>query len=199
MNHISSCSNEELIAEVIRRLGDDPERIGLRETPGRVVRSWGELYFGYDQSRKPKITTFPNGEDGLEYDEMILDSGTFHSTCEHHLLPFFGRYHFGYIPAKGGRVLGISKVARVIDFCSAKLQIQERLTREVIRMLLDALSDDSSKPRGMAIVLAGTHMCKSMRGTKKDGKMTTVELMGLFKNNQSTRNEFLQMIRSQNG
>ncbi|MEK7642803.1 MAG: GTP cyclohydrolase I [Patescibacteria group bacterium] len=195
MKKIKNYSDEELIIELIKRIGENPKRIGLLKTPSRVARSWGELYFGYDQNRKPEITTFPNGEDGLFYNEMILDTGTFNSTCEHHLLPFFGKYYFGYIPSKEGKVLGISKVARIVAFCSAKLQIQERLTVEVVQTLWEALSDNLLEPRGMALVLIGTHMCKSMRGVKKDGVMTTIELRGLFKNNQSTRNEFLQMTR----
>lgn len=193
MKNIENYTNEELVTEMIRRIGEDPDRAGLKDTPRRVTAVWSELYVGYSDDKKPKITTFPNGEDGLIYNEMIVDSGTFYSNCEHHLLPFFGEYTFGYIPAKKGNVLGLSKVARVVDFCSAKLQIQERLTGEIVQMLWDALSKDSEEPRGMGLLLSGTHMCKSMRGIGKDGRMTTVELRGLFKKNHGTRVEFLHM------
>ncbi len=196
MNNIENCTSEELVAEIIRRMGDDPSRTGLKDTPARVVSTWSDLYAGYDVHNKPKITTFPNGEDGIVYNEMIIDTGTFYSNCEHHMLPFFGEYTFGYIPSKNGNVLGLSKVARVVKYRSAKLQIQERLTGEIVQMLWKALSVNSKEgPKGMALVLTGTHLCKSARGVEQEGKMTTIELRGLFKKNQATRAEFFQIMR----
>lgn len=193
-NKIKEIRSEDLIKELILRIGDDPKRVGLKNTPKRVSSMWNELYGGYDKKKKPKITTFPNGEDGVVYDEMIIDGGSFSSTCEHHLLPFFGRYVFAYIPDKKGNILGLSKVARVVDYCSSKFQIQERLTVEIVDMLWKALSDGANRPKGMALVMYGTHMCKVMRGIKKEGLMTTIHLKGLFKTNLSTREEFLNIV-----
>ena len=115
---------ESALRAMILAIGDDPDRDGLKGTPDRIVRMWKEIFRGYDPSQKPKITTFPN-EDGLS--DLVFDTGDYYSMCEHHILPFFGKYYFAYIPNPKGRILGISKVARVVGYCAARLQLQERL------------------------------------------------------------------------
>lgn len=125
---------------------------------------------------------------------MIYDTGTFYSQCEHHMLPFFGKYHFAYIPSENGNILGLSKVARVVDYFSAKLQIQERLTKEIVDYIWKELcNDDMPEPIGMILVMQGEHLCKTMRGAKKRGIMKTSYLKGIF-TQQEARNEFMQMI-----
>lgn len=124
---------------------------------------------------------------------FLLDSGEYHSICEHHMMPFFGKYWFAYIPNSKGRILGISKIGRVVDYCSAKLQIQERLGKEIIDTLQDALGVENP-PLGMAIVMQGEHLCKTMRGAKKNGKMTTCYFTGKFQENLQLRQMFLNSI-----
>lgn len=184
---------EDHIRRIFQHIGEDPDRIGLKGTPDRIVKMWKEIFRGYDPSRKPKITTFPNGEDGLVYDNMVIDEGNYYSECEHHMMPFFGHYWFAYIPNPKGRILGISKVGRVVDYCAAKLQVQERLNREIVDMLTEALGTENP-PLGMALVMRGTHLCKSMRGVKKEGIMTSSYLTGAFKNDAQLRNEFMSIV-----
>lgn len=187
--------SREEAADYIRRLiwyvGEDPDREGLRGTPDRILRMWEEIFRGYDASAKPKITTFDN-EDKVS--DIVFDSGDYFSMCEHHILPFFGKYYFAYIPSPTGRILGISKVARVIGHCAAKMQLQERLAKESVEMLSEALNGDHL---GMALVMKGTHLCKSMRGVKNQGKMTVAYLSGCFKEDSEARKEFYNLIRMQ--
>jgi len=168
---------EDSIATILKYIGEDPERTGLKDTPNRVVRMYDEILRGYDETQKPKITTFNNGDDGILYDNMVIDEGKFYSMCEHHMMPFFGNYWFAYIPHEKGRILGLSKIARVVDFCSARLQVQERLVYDVVKMIEDALTKDSKyQPLGIAMVMKGEHLCKTMRGVKKQGLMTSSHL-----------------------
>ena len=176
------------IKALIEYIGEDTEREGLKGTPDRIVRMWQEIFRGYDPARKPKITTFPN-EDKIS--DIIFDSGDYYSMCEHHMLPFFGKYYFAYIPNPNGRILGISKVARVVGYCAARLQLQERLVHDVVKMLSEALNDDAM---GFAIVMKGTHLCKSMRGVKNIGKMSVAHFTGVFKYNAELRKEFYKLI-----
>lgn len=180
----------EYIRELIRYVGENPDREGLLGTPDRIIRMWEEIFRGYDSARKPKITTFEN-EDGIT--DMVFDSGDYYSMCEHHILPFFGKYYFAYIPAYNGRILGISKVARVIGYCAAKMQLQERLAKEAVEMLSEALQGNH---QGMALVMKGTHLCKSMRGVKNKGKMTVAYISGDFQKPEVKR-EFYQLIEMQ--
>jgi GTP cyclohydrolase I len=184
---------EDSIKKIFWHIGENPDRPGLTDTPTRIMKMWKEIFRGYDERQKPKITTFQNGADGIVYDEMIVDTGNFYSMCEHHMMPFFGTYHFAYIPHPEGKIIGLSKVARIIDYCSARLQIQERLASDVVQVLSSALECEYA-PLGMAIVLRGEHLCKTMRGVKKEGLMTAAKLTGLFKDNQSTREEFYRII-----
>ena len=193
---MNATSVEGHIRAILKEIGEDPNREGLVDTPKRVAKMYKELFRGYDESQKPAVTTFANGADGIAYDEMVIDSGFFHSQCEHHMLPFSGQYWFGYLPSLKGRVLGLSKVARVVDYFSAKLQIQERLVHEVVTCLLDALSKDNAEPPlGVALVMRAEHLCKTMRGVKKKGVMTTSKMTGLFlEKDDSVRREFLNFV-----
>lgn len=193
---------EKVVRDILTHIGEDPDREGLRGTPDRVVRMWSELYRGY-RAEPPRVATFTNGADGVVYDQMIIDTGEFYSTCEHHLMPFFGQYYFAYIPAPEGMIVGLSKVARVVDHFAARLQIQERLGRDIVDHLWNALTITHEKvgrvtvqtpPLGMAVVLKAEHLCKTMRGVKKKGTMTTAYLRGNFKEDESTRLEFMNYI-----
>lgn len=179
---------ESALRTLIRYIGEDPDRDGLKGTPDRIVRMWKEIFRGYDPSQKPKITTFAN-EDGMS--DIVFDAGDYYSMCEHHILPFFGKYYFAYIPAPDGRILGISKVARVVGYCAARLQLQERLAADIVAMLTDALD---GKVLGMALVMKGKHLCKTMRGVRNDGNMTVAHLEGLFKTDKECRDEFYKLI-----
>lgn len=179
---------ERAIRTLIQYIGEDPDREGLIKTPDRIIRMWREIFRGYDESKKPKITTFSNDEHSTD---MVFDTGDYYSMCEHHILPFFGRYYFAYIPAPNGRILGISKIARVVGYCAARLQLQERLASDIVKMLTDALD---GKVLGMALVMKGKHLCKTMRGVRNDGNMSVAHLEGVFKNNKECRDEFYKLI-----
>ena len=173
---------------ILAYIGEDPEREGLKETPDRIIRMWKEIFRGYDESQRPKITTFSND---MYSTDIVFDAGDYYSMCEHHMLPFFGKYYFAYIPQEDGRILGISKVARVVGYCAARLQLQERLARDIIEMLTDALD---GKVQGMAIVMRGKHLCKTMRGVRNEGMMTVAHLSGVFKTDADARAEFYRLI-----
>lgn len=184
------CKNkmEDLIRSVIKSIGDNPDRDGLIDTPKRVSTMFKEIFKGYDINRKPRITVFDNGKDGIIYDQMIVDTGSFVSFCEHHILPFYGEYYFAYIPDK--KILGLSKVARLIDFHSSRLQIQERLVKDIVDDLETLLN-----PKGIALVLKSEHMCKTIRGIKNKGIMITSDMRGLFRVSEP-RNEFLNFVNN---
>jgi len=187
---------QQLWKEILIEIGENPNREGLLDTPKRIANMYEELFKGYDKSKLPKVTIFNNGCDGLHYDQMITDEGDYYSQCEHHGVPFFGKYFFAYIPHPKGKILGLSKVARVVDYFSAKLQIQERLTNDVVEYIWNELCKDCKyKPLGMALIMKGEHLCKTMRGAKKKGLMTTSVMKGLFKDNSQTKNEFLNLIK----
>lgn len=186
---------EDNIVRILEYIGENPNRKGLLGTPDRVVRMYGEIFRGYDPSMKPKITVFDNGSDGIAYNNMVIDEGNFYSMCEHHMMPFFGHYYFAYIPNPKGKILGISKVGRVVDYCAAKLQIQERLVYDIVEMLKDALGEENP-PLGVALVMKGEHLCKTMRGVKKKGIMTSSYLWGAFKDDAQVRAEFMQLVNN---
>ncbi len=182
---------KQAIRTILTYIGEDPDREGLKNTPDRICRMYNEIFRGYDTSRKPRITTFKNS---AHSEEMVFDCGDYYSMCEHHILPFYGRYYFAYIPSADGRILGISKVARVVGYCAARLQLQERLCREIIDMISEALGDTA---HGFAIMLRGRHMCKSMRGARNKGEMTTVYFTGDFRKKTQLRNEFYNLVKLQ--
>lgn len=185
---------EQNIKDMLSYIGEDPEREGLKGTPDRVKRMFEEIFRGYDPAKAPKVTTFQNGADGIVYDSMVVDEGDFYSLCEHHMMPFFGHYWFAYIPNPKGKILGISKIGRVVDYCSARLQIQERLVHDIVSMLQNALGEENP-PLGIALVMEGEHLCKTMRGAKKKGTMTSSYLTGAFKTDPSLRAEFMRFVK----
>ncbi len=180
------------IRTLMTYIGEDPTRDGLVDTPDRILRMYEEIFRGYDADKKPNITTFHNDEN---FSDIVFDSGEYYSMCEHHMLPFFGKYYFAYIPSPEGRILGISKVARVVGYCAARLQLQEKLAIDIVKMLSEALE---GKALGFAIVLKGQHLCKTMRGVRNNGKMTVSHFTGVFaKNENNRREEFYKMIDMQ--
>jgi GTP cyclohydrolase IA len=178
--------SESICEYLLDVIGEDTCREGLADTPERMAKMYKQFFIGYNPDLKPCVTTFKNGSDGIFYNSMITDTGNFYSFCEHHFIPFFGQYWFGYIPDK--KILGLSKVARVVDYYSGKLQIQERLVKEIVDEL-----EKACQPKGIALMLRARHLCKEMRGVKKVGEMTTSEMRGVFKKNSATRQEFLDI------
>lgn len=179
---------EEAVRTLLRWAGEDPTREGLLDTPSRVVKSYSEFFSGYDQDPKEVLNrTFKEVEG---YDEMIvLRDITFYSHCEHHMVPFTGRAHVAYIPTN--KVIGLSKLARLVDLYARRLQVQEKLTAQIANSLTDIL-----KPRGVAVVVEATHMCMTMRGVRKPGaSMQTSQLTGLFRSDPRTRQEFFSLLK----
>jgi len=176
---------EKLVHELIAHIGEDPLREGLRDTPKRVVKSFEKLFSGYGKKPEDVLKTF----EGENYDEMIVVKDIeLYSTCEHHFLPFIGRAHIGYIP--DGKIIGLSKLPRLVEIYARRLQNQERLTSQIARALQDVL-----KPKGVGVVIEAKHLCMMARGVEKQGsEVTTSSLTGLFKRDMNTRNEFLKLI-----
>ena len=183
----SRAQAEEAVRTLLRWAGDDPSREGLVGTPDRVLRAYGEFFAGYEEN--PVSVLERTFEETADYDEMIVVRDIrLESHCEHHIVPIIGRAHVGYLPA--GRVVGISKLARVVDIFAKRLQIQERLTTEIG----DAI-DHVLRPRGVAVVIEATHMCMSTRGIHKTESSTvTSRMLGGFRTDPTTRREFLTMI-----
>jgi len=177
---------EEAVEKMLRALGENPEREGLRNTPKRVARMYTELLNGYglDPDRLVNDALF-----NVTYDEMVIVRDIeFYSLCEHHMLPIIGRAHVAYIP--NGKVLGLSKIPRIVDMFARRLQVQERMTRQIADFISDLLD-----PHGVAVVVEGFHLCMTMRGIKKqDARMTTSAMHGGFRKNVATRQEFLDNI-----
>ncbi len=177
---------EKAVARILSAVGEDPQREGLRFTPRRVARMYHELLGGYTTDSAAII----NGAlFDVKYDEMVIVRDIeFYSLCEHHMLPFIGRAHVAYIP--NGKVLGLSKIPRIVDMYARRLQVQERMTRQIADFLRDLL-----KPQGVAVVVEAMHLCSMMRGVKKhDARMTTSAMHGAFRANLASREEFLANI-----
>ena len=172
--------------QILEAIGEDPNREGLQRTPERVAQMYTELLAGY---RTDPIALVNDALFEITYDEMVLVRDIeFYSLCEHHLLPFLGRAHVAYIPK--GRVIGLSKIPRIVDLFARRLQLQERMTRQIADFISQLLN-----PRGVAVVLEGMHMCAMMRGVKKhEARMTTSAMLGIFRSNMATRQEFLDNI-----
>lgn len=182
--HTSAGAGHEVVTRLLQLIGEDPTREGLRETPERVVKSWQELFSGYRQE-PPRIATFEDG-----YDQMVLlrDISVM-STCEHHMLPFVGVAHVAYVPK--GRVLGLSKLARLVDYRARRLQIQERLTAEIADAIEVAI-----QPAGVGVVVEAQHFCMLARGVRQaETKMLTSALRGVFREEPAAREEFLRLAR----
>jgi GTP cyclohydrolase I len=178
---------EDAVRTLIRWAGDDPTREGLLGTPNRVVRSYEEFFSGYNEDPTELLGRTFDETGG--YDEMVvLRDIDFMSHCEHHIVPIIGKAHIGYLPDR--RVLGISKMARLVEAFARRLQIQEKLTAEIANTL-----DEALKPKGVAIVIEATHQCMTTRGVKKPGvSLVTSRMLGSFRDDEKTRREFLTII-----
>ena len=179
---------DSAIRIILEAIGEDPKRKDLLDTPRRVADMYEEIFSGIDKDPKKDLEVILD----QKHDEIVLLKGIpLYSVCEHHLLPFIGRAHIAYIP-KGGRVTGLSKLARIVDVLSKRLQIQERLTTQIADIIMSKL-----KPRGVMVVIEAEHLCMSMRGVKKPGAMTvTSAVRGIFKENEKTRSEALGLIKA---
>jgi GTP cyclohydrolase I len=180
---------QDYYREILKEIGEDPEREGLLRTPYRAQEAMKFLTKGYHQSLEEILNGAIFEED---YDDMVIVRDIeFYSMCEHHILPFFGRAHIGYIP--NGKIVGISKVARIVDMFSRRLQVQERMTIEVAQAMQEAL-----QPRGVAVVTEAKHMCMLMRGVEKQNSLvTSSHVLGVFREDRRTREEFMQLISRQ--
>jgi len=174
------------VEEILESIGEDPDREGLVRTPLRVANSYQELLSGY---RTDPIELLNEAIFEVSYDEMVIVRDIeFYSLCEHHMLPFLGRAHVAYLP--DGKVIGLSKIPRIVDMFARRLQVQERMTRQIADLISELLH-----PKGVAVVLEGLHLCSVMRGVKKhDARMTTSTMYGAFRTKLSTRQEFLDNI-----
>jgi GTP cyclohydrolase I len=183
-----ACTNEiECSVEtILDAIGEDPTREGLARTPSRVARMYNELTAGYHVDPDQLIN---DAIFDVSYDQMVVVKDIdYYSLCEHHMLPFLGQAHVAYIP--NGRVIGLSKIPRIVEMFARRLQVQERMTQQIAEFLMDVLH-----PRGVAVVAEGLHMCAAMRGVKKaNARMTTSAMLGTFQENQVTRDEFFQHI-----
>lgn len=174
------------VSAILKAVGEDPGREGLLNTPNRVAKSYEELLAGY---RVDPYKLINGALFEVEYDEMVIVRDIeFYSLCEHHLLPFIGRAHVAYLPSK--KVIGLSKIPRIVDMFAHRLQVQERMTKQIAEFL-----DEALHPHGVAVVIEAMHLCSMMRGVKKhDSRMTTSSMLGYFRKNLATRTEFLDNI-----
>jgi GTP cyclohydrolase I len=186
---LQDASVQEIYAELLKRLGEDPTRDGLLQTPKRMEKSMAFLTQGYEQS----VADVLHGAlFEVDYDEMVMVRDIeFYSMCEHHLLPFFGKAHIAYVP--NGKVVGLSKLPRIVDVFARRLQVQERLTQQIAEAIEEAIA-----PQGVGVVIEAQHLCMMMRGVQKQSSLTvTSSLRGVFKTQQQTRNEFLSLVRTE--
>ncbi|HTK96055.1 MAG TPA: GTP cyclohydrolase I FolE [Terriglobales bacterium] len=188
---LTSASFEELTRELLVRLGEDPEREGLVRTPERLAKALQYLTKGYNEDPKQVLN---DALFTVSYDEMVIvkDVEMF-SLCEHHVLPFYGKVHVAYIP--NGKVIGLSKIPRLIDVFARRLQVQERLTTQIAETIREAI-----QPQGVGVVIEARHLCMMMRGVEKQhSSAVTSSMLGVFRDCQQTREEFLSLIRSRGG
>ena len=177
---------ENLTKQLIEEIGEDPSREGLLKTPSRVSKAWSFFSGGYNQDLDKIINNAVFNEDAT--DMVVIRDVEFFSLCEHHLIPFFGRAHVAYLP--NGKVIGLSKIPRIIDMFSRRLQVQERLTRQIAETVKEILD-----PIGVAVIMEGQHMCMQMRGVEKQNSLTTTSsMLGKFRESDRTRSEFLSII-----
>ena len=181
-----SSSAESAVRQILFEMGEDPDREGLRDTPGRVRRMYSELTAGYHVDPERLVN---NAIFDVDYSEMVVVKDIpFYSLCEHHLLPFFGQAAVAYIPE--GRVIGLSKIPRIVEMYARRLQVQERMTKQVADFLMERL-----RPRGVGVVVEASHLCAAMRGVRKPGTiMTTSHVLGLFREADKTRAEFFSHL-----
>src|SRR3954465_11721562 len=185
--HFDAGRAEAAVRELLIAVGEDPDRPGLQDTPGRVARAYAETFGGLGQDPMEILsTTFDENHDEL----VLVKDIPMYSTCEHHLVPFHGTAHVGYIPGADGRVTGLSKVARLVEVYARRPQVQERLTRQIADALNDVL-----KPQGVIVVIEAEHLCMAMRGIRKPGSTTvTSAVRGIFRDNPATRAEAMSLI-----
>ncbi len=178
---------ERAIREILLAIGEDPERHGLRETPARVARAYAEQFSGLAQRPEDVLTTVFDAD----HDEMVLVRDIeMYATCEHHLAPFFGHAHVGYIPNEKGQITGLSKLARLVDIFARRPQVQERMTSQIADALMNVL-----EPRGVIVVIEAEHLCMSMRGVRKPGaKTVTSAVRGIFLDSDRTRAEAMSLL-----
>jgi GTP cyclohydrolase IA len=189
---VNNASNlERLVYDFLKELGEDPTREGLERTPARVAKAYQYLSSGYGQRVEDILNDALFTE---EYDEMVVVKDIdFFSLCEHHLLPFFGRAHIAYMPSR--KIVGLSKIPRLVEMFSRRLQVQERLTTQIAHTINDVL-----QPRGVAVVIEGLHLCMLMRGVEKqNSKAVTSAMLGAFRDRPETRAEFMELIKSRGG
>ena len=179
---------KKAITTIIKAIGDDPEREGLMDTPKRVAEMYAELFMGLGRDPKEELTVgFEEGHREM----VILRDIPFYSMCEHHLLPFYGVTHIGYIPNAGGRLVGASKLGRVVETIARRLQLQERMTTQIADAIVDGI-----KPDGVAVVIQAEHLCMVMRGIKKPGStIVSSAVRGTFRSNTKTRAEFFSLLQ----
>ncbi|HEY0264858.1 MAG TPA: GTP cyclohydrolase I FolE [Granulicella sp.] len=184
---LEKASMQEIYRELLSRVGEDPERDGLLKTPERMEKAMAFLTRGYTQDINAVLHA---ALFDVDYDEMVIVRDIeFYSLCEHHMLPFFGKAHVAYVP--NGKVIGLSKIPRLIDVFARRLQVQERLTRQIAEAITEAIH-----PQGVAVILEASHLCMMMRGVEKQHSSTTTSAMlGVFKTQLQTRNEFLSLMR----
>lgn len=185
---------EDAVRRLLQAIGENPDRVGLQDTPKRFVRAMRELTRGlHETPEEHLLKQFPldDVEAGLTYDQIILSAPlAFVSLCEHHLLPFFGHAYLAYLPRPEGKVVGLSKLGRLLDGYANRLQVQERMTQQIANALQTTLN-----PLGSAVIVKGKHMCQCIRGVKKDGYMTTSAVHGVFKESLSVKEELFNLIR----
>lgn len=188
MSTVNHRQIEEAVRLILEAIGEDPNRDGLRDTPRRVAKMYEEVFQGMGQDPKEYFATIFNED----HEELVLVKDIpFYSMCEHHLVPFFGKAHVAYIP-KGGKVTGLSKLARAVEAVAKRPQLQERITSEVANAIVETL-----EPYGVMVVVEAEHMCMTMRGVKKPGSKTiTSAVRGIFEKNQAARAEVLSLINS---
>ena len=177
---------EQAVIKILTAIGEDPDREGLERTPERVSRAYAELLAGY---RTDPVELLNDALFDVTYDDMVIVRDIeFYSLCEHHMIPFLGRAHVAYIPT--AKVIGLSKIPRIVDMFARRLQVQERMTRQIADMIYELI-----EPQGVAVVLEGLHLCSMMRGVKKhDARLTTSTMLGVFRKSLATRQEFLDNI-----
>ncbi len=182
---------EDAVRTILQAVGESPTREGLERTPHRVAKMYDEILAGYNID---PIALVNDALFDVEYDEMIIVKDIeYFSLCEHHMLPFYGRAHVAYIP--GEKIIGLSKIPRIVDMFARRLQVQERMTRQIAELI-----DEILRPQGVAVVVEGAHMCSMMRGVKKEHpRMVTSTMLGSFKTNPMTRNEFMDHLRRPTG
>jgi GTP cyclohydrolase IA len=178
---------EKGVRLILEGIGEDPERAGLKETPERVARMYQEIFSGIETPTEELLKSI----EGESHDEMVLLKDIpFYSVCEHHLIPFIGKAHVAYIPS-GGKIVGLSELVKAVEVLAKRLQVQERLTTQLVDMIMNKL-----KPKGAMVIIDAEHLCISMRGMKKPGTRTvTSAVRGIFRTKQSTRDELLELIK----